>query len=216
MKDKRRIYKIISFLLFLLLSIYSLANEPLSPFNSNHSAKNYFSIYIMDRGQCVAEDLSSMLLFYNSTLDAQEALKLASIYIEEANKEGVNQDIAFIQMCLETGFLTYTGTVSATQNNFCGLGAVNKHIRGEYFPDIQTGVRAHIQHLKAYASTLDLTHASVDKRFRFVKRGSAPTIYDLTGKWASDQKYAHKLEDLLARLFLIRNQRASREIIFNF
>lgn len=213
MKKRIKYYQWVSILLFILLSLYSLAIEPYSPFNANHSEKSYFSVYIMDQGQCTAQDFSAMLLYYNADLDNNEVEKIAHTYINEAYKEGVNQDIAFIQMCLETGFLTYTGSVKSHQNNFAGLGAVSKFESGEYFPDIETGVRAHIQHLKAYGSKRDLYHDLVDKRFRFVKRGSAPTIYDLPGKWAADKQYADKLEGLLARLFLIRNQIAFKESI---
>lgn len=213
MKKTPRIYKIFALLVFVILSIYSLANEPYSPFNANHSANNYFSIYIMDQGQCSASDFSAMIMFYNPNLEYEKAEILARTYIYEAQKEGVNQDIAFVQMCLETGFLTFTGSVKPHQNNFCGLGAVNAHQPGQYFPDVQTGVRAHIQHLKAYASHYDLYHELVDTRFRYVKRGSAQTIYQLPGKWAADKDYAIKLEGLLARLFLIRNQIAFKESI---
>jgi len=216
MKKNPRIYKIFALLLFVILGIYSLANEPYSPFNTNHSSENYFSIYIMDQGQSSASDFSAMILFYNPNLEIEKAEILARTYIYEAQKEGVNQDIAFVQMCLETGFLTFTGSVKPDQNNFCGLGAVSKHESGLYFPDMQTGVRAHIQHLKAYASNNDLYHELVDSRFRYVKRGSAPTIYDLPGKWAADKDYAIKLEDLLARLFLIRNQIAFKESVSIF
>jgi hypothetical protein len=167
----------------------------------------------MDAGHCSAEDFSAMLLYYNSNLDTRQVEKLAETYVQEAKKEGVNQDIAFIQMCLETGFLSFKGTVKASQNNFCGLGAVDDSNRGEHFPDIQTGVRAHIQHLKAYGSKQALRDALVDDRFRFVKRGCASTIYDLSGKWASDKEYSLKLEDLLSRLFLIRNQIAFKNTL---
>ncbi len=201
-----RIYQWIALLLFILLGLYSLANKPYSPLYSSHSESNFYSVYIMDAGQCSAEDFSAMLLYYNSKLDSKKVEKLAETYVQEAKKEGVNQDIAFIQMCLETGFLSYTGNVKASQNNFCGLGAVGNSNQGENFPDVQTGVRAHIQHLKAYGSKQDLHDALVDDRFRFVKRGCASTIYDLSGKWAADKEYSLKLEDLLSRLFLIRNQ----------
>lgn len=211
MKKNKRIFKLFAILLFVVLSLYSLASEPYSLFNAKHNARNYFSVFIMDQGQCSARDFSAMILFYNPKLEFHKAETIAKIYIDEARKEGVNQDIAFIQMCLETGFLTFTGSVKPHQNNFCGLGAVSKYEPGQNFPDMQTGVRAHIQHLKAYGSKYDLLQELVDSRFRYVKRGSAPTIYDLPGKWASDKNYAIKLENLLNRLFLIRNQIAFQE-----
>ncbi|MCA1951165.1 MAG: hypothetical protein LDL24_11375, partial [Treponema sp.] len=60
---------------------------------------------------------------------------------------------------------------------------------------------AHIQHLKAYGSTEGLRQPLVDPRFKYVRRGSAPTIHDLAGRWASDRAYGTKLEDLLNRLY---------------
>jgi hypothetical protein len=211
LEKRHQLLKIAALLLFILLSIFSLANEPISRYKSSISTLHNFSVYIMDQGQCSASDFSAMLLYYNPDLNPTKADYLARVYVTEATKEGVNQDIAFSQMCLETGFLNFKGNVKPHQNNFCGLGAVSAHSNGEHFPDIETGVRAHIQHLKAYASTLDLILPNVDNRFRFVKRGIAPTIYELPGRWASDKEYAVKLESLLSRLFLIRYQTASRE-----
>jgi hypothetical protein len=64
---------------------------------------------------------------------------------------GLRWDYAFFQMLLETGNLTYKGDVKPDQNNFAGLGATGRGARGEKFPDISTGVRAHLQHVLMYA-----------------------------------------------------------------
>ena len=42
-------------------------------------------------------------------------------------------------------------TSSPTQNNFAGLGATGRGEPGESFKDIETGVRAHLEHLLLYA-----------------------------------------------------------------
>jgi len=168
----------------------------------------------MDNGKSSIEDLGNMLLFYNPRIDENLAEEIARIYFEESIDEGVNHDIAFCQMILETGFLNYGGSVDKSQNNFCGLGATSKRAKGESFPDMRTGVRAHIQHLKAYASHEDINKTSVDNRFRFVKRGSAKTIYALQGKWAMDPRYDKKLENLLKRLFALRQLSASNQSIY--
>ena len=115
--------------------------------------------------------------------------------------EGVNHDIAFAQMCLETGFLRYGGDVKPGQYNFCGLGATGGGEPGLSFPDPRIGVRAHIQHLKAYGSTEDLNNDLVDPRFHFVVRGRAPTIQGLTGTWAADPRYSEKITAILKRLY---------------
>jgi len=165
----------------------------------------------MDHGKSTTEDLQNMLMFYNPEIDESYAGQIASIYVEESIDEGVNHDIAFCQMALETGFLTFNGSVRKKQNNFCGLGATSKKSKGECFPDIRTGIRAHIQHLKAYASLDNISKASVDRRFRYVKRGTAKTIYALKGKWAMDPLYDQKLENLLERLFTLRQLYAHDE-----
>jgi hypothetical protein len=86
-------------------------------------------------------------------------------------------------------------------NNFCGLGAIGPEQPGERFPNPQTGVRAHIQHLKGYASTEQLNQPLVDPRYKWVKYGTAPTIYDLTGRWATDKEYGNKIYRILERLY---------------
>lgn len=196
----------------MILMMMSTANPPFRPGSMSFTSNNYYSVFIMDQGKSDIDHLASMLQFYNVKIGYEQAQEMAKIYVEESNHEGVNHDIAFCQMILETGFLKYGGDVQAIQNNFCGLGATGNKEPGEYFPDIRTGIRAHIQHLKAYASTENINHKSVDKRFRFVKRGSATTIYALPGKWASDPIYDQKLEGLLERLFQFRHFYASQNL----
>lgn len=194
------------------IMMIAIANPPFRPGNIGFTPSNYYSVFIMDQGKSDMDDLAGMLRFYNSKISEDKAQEMAKIYVEESLDEGVNHDIAFCQMILETGFLKYGGDVASQQNNFCGLGATGNRVAGEYFPDIRTGIRAHIQHLKAYASTEDITKKSVDRRFRFVKRGSATTIYALQGKWASDPLYDQKLENLLERLFQFRLIYASQDL----
>ncbi len=208
MKLQRKIY-----ILSLLLLVMGLnANEPFFPPRIIFTSQNYYSIYIMDQGKSDIDDLVSMLQFYNPDINSDKAYKIAAFYINESLDEGVNHDIAFCQMILETGFLKYGGSVKKQQNNFCGLGATGGSVAGEHFPDMQTGVRAHIQHLKAYASHKVVNNKCIDKRFKYVKRGIAPTIYGLTGRWASDPYYDKKIENLLHRLFSHRNLVAIRSV----
>lgn len=75
---------------------------------------------------------------------------IATEYMRHGEDLGVRWDYAFFQMMLETGNLTYTGDVKPEQNNFAGLGATGRGARGEKFPDVSTGVRAHLQHVLMY------------------------------------------------------------------
>ena len=79
-------------------------------------------------------------------------------------------------------------------------GAVGGGAAGETFADVRTGLRAQVQHLKAYASTDGLNNACVDKRFQYVSRGTARYVEWLAipqnpyGKgWAADADYGTKL-----------------------
>jgi hypothetical protein len=86
----------------------------------------------------------------NGKLDERFS-SIAADYMRIGEELKIRWDIAFFQMMLETGNLTFTGDVSAKQNNFAGLGATGKHVPGESFPDVATGVKAHLQHLLLYA-----------------------------------------------------------------
>ena len=80
-------------------------------------------------------------------------------------------------------------------------------VAGNSFPDVRTGIRAQVQHLKAYASSEDLNQACVDNRFQYVARESAPYVEWLGiqenpygGGWAAGRSYGYKLRSLLAEL----------------
>ena len=94
--------------------------------------------------------LMAFLESRNPNLDARFAT-IAADYMRLGEKYNIRWDIAFFQMMLETGNLKFGGDVASTQNNFAGLGATGKHVPGESFPDIETGVKAHLQHLLLYA-----------------------------------------------------------------
>ena len=158
--------------------------------------------FIMGKGESSAEKLALFLIHENNNTDREFAEELAALYIAEAATEGINHDLAFAQMCLETGFLRYGGLVIPEMNNFCGLGSIGPGQSGEWFPSVEFGVRAHIQHLQAYASEEPLAGDLVDPRYFFVRRGSSPVLRDLSGTWAADKLYAEKIELILGRLVL--------------
>lgn len=157
---------------------------------------------IESRGRCSADDLTVFFMSQNPKADRAKVKRLAQFYIEEAETEGINSDIAFSQMCLETGFLRFGGLVSEEMNNFCGLGSLGDGKKGESFPSEKTGVLAHVQHLKAYATAKPLVRPPADPRYKYVNpKGKAPTIYGLAGTWAADPNYGKKLENILTRLY---------------
>lgn len=125
------------------------------------------------------------------------------IFISEGKAEGIRGDIAFAQSCLETGNFTFKGNVKPEQNNFAGIGATGG-VSGNSFETPTLGIRAQIQHLKAYANDSALTNECIDSRFKYVARASAPYVEWLgipdnpTGHgWASGKDYGKKILDIL-------------------
>ena len=155
---------------------------------------------IMGHGN--ASELSLMVFLKNNNEQAlREFPDLHKIYRQEGTIEGVNYDIAFCQMCVETTFLRFGGDVKASQNNFAGIGALGGDAAGAAFSSARIGVRAQIQHLKAYASKEPLVQELVDPRFRFVSRGSAVLVGQLSGRWAADPNYGKKIMAMVRRLY---------------
>ena len=126
--------------------------------------------------------------------------EFCQIYYEECKTEGIKVEVAFAQAMLETGFLKFGGDVKIEQFNFAGLGAVGGGAAGASFPDVRTGIRAHVQHLKCYANSEPLKNPCVDPRWGEWLRGKAPYVSWLsiphnpygTG-WAVDANYGIKL-----------------------
>lgn len=135
---------------------------------------------IMGKAQATASQMAAFCLSKNASpqLPSCTVEELARMFIEEGEAEGVRGDVAFAQSLHETGYFKFGGIVLPTQNNYAGIGALNGNATGQAasFPDPRTGVRAQIQHLKAYASTEALVNECVDPRFSLVARGVAPYV----------------------------------------
>ena len=183
------------------VSVWSFAARPQDAAPAERPSSPSTPYNIMGQGIISPADKAAFLLGSNQAADRDFVQALALLYAEEAAIEGVNHDVAFAQMLLETGFLAFGGLVVPEMNNFAGLGSIGPGQRGLSFPDPRTGVRAHIQHLKAYACTSPLNQPLVNPRFRFVRRGSAPTISGLTGTWAADPLYDVKIKNILERMY---------------
>ncbi len=121
-------------------------------------------------------------------------LELATVFVEEGAREGVRGDIAFAQAVVETGYFGFSASVPPELHNYSGLGATGGGVKGAAFPDARTGVRAQVQHLRAYAdpslrSAADLKAPLVDPRFRFLVPNSktVPCWEQFgSGVWAAD------------------------------
>ncbi len=189
------------FLLGLQLLLSSCISQPRTGVDIDSITYRLPSTTIMQDGIKSPSSLVNFFMNENPIANKEKVERLAQLYVDEALLEGVNSDIAFAQMCLETGFLRFGGLVTEDMNNFCGLGAIDETQRGNVFETEQLGVRAHIQHLKAYGSAEPLNMELVDPRYKWVNpKGKAPTVHGLAGTWAADTQYGIKLEGILSRM----------------
>lgn len=168
--------------------------------------------------------VSQMVRYYNSNASGYDTFKakyngkyngvlakggastinqFAQIFYEEATAEGVRAEVAFTQCMKETGFLKYGGDVLPNQYNFAGIGATGV-VHGASFSNVRMGIRAQIQHLKAYGSISPLTNPCADPRFNLVKRGSAQYVEWLGIKenpngygWATSKSYGHDIVSMV-------------------
>ena len=159
---------------------------------------------IMGDATATAEQMKAYLKAKNPGV-AQSVLDMVPLYLSEGKAEGVRGDIAFAQSCLETGNFTFSGSaVTLSQNNFCGMGVTANGMKGNSFDTPQLGIRAQVQHLKAYASTDALKNACIDPRFKYVTRGCAEYAEWLGQKenparkgWAAGAGYGEKILSIL-------------------
>lgn len=170
--------------------------------SSGESTSGYMKI--MGTAAATAEQMESYLKGKNPNV-AQSVLDMIPLYLSEGKTEGVRGDIAFAQSCLETGNFTFSGSaVTLDQNNFCGMGVTSNGLKGNSFDTPQLGIRAQVQHLKAYASKDTLKNACIDPRFKYVTRGCTEYVEWLGQKenpngkgWAAGAGYGKKILSIL-------------------
>ena len=162
---------------------------------------------IMGTAVATVQQMQSYIQKVNPAVP-KSVIDMVEYYISEGKTEGVRGDIAFAQSCLETGNFTFNGSaVTLDQNNFAGIGVTKNGMKGNSFSHPWIGIRAQIQHLKAYASNEKLYGVCVDPRFCYVKRGIAPYVEWLGiqenpqgGGWAAGKNYGSKILEILGNV----------------
>ena len=150
---------------FIMSSAYSTYLDATDHFTKTVGPKGFPSAVYTDRG-------------------ASNIIDFCKILYEEAQSEGVSPEVLYGQVMKETGYLKFGNLVQPNQCNFGGLGATGPGNPGYTFGSVREGLRAQVQHLKAYGSTEPLINPCIDARFKYVSRGCAPRTVDLNGKWA--------------------------------
>ena len=159
---------------------------------------------IMGTALATVEQMRSYIRRVNPSVPAK-VIDMLPFYLTEGEAEGVRGDIAFAQSCIETGNFGFAGSaVSLDQNNFAGIGVTQNGMKGNSWDTPQLGIRAQIQHLKAYGSNEPLNQDCVDDRFKWVPRASAVYVEWLGQQenpqgagWAKGRNYGNKILTVL-------------------
>src|SRR5262245_59953187 len=158
--------------------------------------------------QCVTPGrLMAFLKLRNSELSPRYD-GIATQYMRFGEQMGIRWDYAFYQMVVETGALSHrrgnrAGDVKPEQNNFAGLGATGGGERGDSFKDIESGVRAHIEHILLYAGR-PVANPVAERTRKVHEWGvlnawqrafTRPITYaDLASKWTPTRSYPFMLQ----------------------
>lgn len=151
---------------------------------------------------------------YYGNANVPDIRNFCQIYYDEATAEGVDPALAFTQAMKETGFLKFTGQVKIEQFNFAGMCVTDASTNGDSYQNVREGIRAHVQHLKAYAvKNPAFANPVVDKRysswFAANRSGTAPYIEWLGISenpsgfgWAAEKGYGYSiLNDYMNQLY---------------
>ena len=151
-----------------------------------------------------------------------------------AVERGIEPSILISQCMVETGFFKFGGVLDASFHNTCGLKttkggsdyAASAHMR---FSSWKEGINAHADHLALYAGAKGFPKYSPhtkgypnekykhngttkDPRHFTYLYGSCKTVEGLSGKWATDKKYA---QTILKFVKEIQNTKVGNENISN-
>jgi len=139
----------------------------------------------------------------NPMIDDNFLNRLIDTYIAEAAFENINHDIAIAQMLYATSFLKSGNFVSSY--NYAGLLELPSW--NGSFASMTEGVRAHIQHIKGYASTSMNNNQIVDPRYYLLVNlkylGTVKTFDQLYVKWvglSAAPDYKKNIEAILSGL----------------
>jgi hypothetical protein len=164
------------------------------------------SRYIDGQSYVNKKGITAYVMRQNPSVNRETLNRLIDTYISETGIEGINLDIAIAQMLYATNFLR---SQRMTTHNYGGLSEQTPGWNGR-FPHrlndgMTEGVRAHIQHLKGYASTR-LNRPCVDPRYQVLVSmgywGNVKTFEQLFRTWmAGSASYEYSINGILSGLY---------------
>jgi hypothetical protein len=169
---------------------------------ASHNDNTYStpSRYIMGPRSLNRQNVITFVRTKNRVLNSGDITAIINKYFDEADYEGVNVDIAIAQMLHWTDYLKNKERVAT--RNYGGLSRIgNWNGRFPYHiprDGMTEGVRAHIQHLKAYANE-PLKRGIADPRYQLaVNRGFRGIRFDDVYRfWSENPNYGRNIENIL-------------------
>jgi hypothetical protein len=157
--------------------------------------------FVEGRGSLSKAGIIAYVKRQNTSINDNLLNKLIDTYIEEAAFENINHDIAIAQMLYATNFLK---NQRVSSHNYGGL--VELPSWNGKFANMTEGVRAHIQHIKGYASTTMNNRQIVDPRYYLLINlkylGTVKTFDQLYVRWAANPAdYKKGIERILDGLY---------------
>jgi len=161
------------------------------------SAQAGRSGFVEGKGSLNKNQIIAYIKKQNPSINDNLLNKLIDTYIEEAAFENINHDIAIAQMLYATSFLK---NQRVSSHNYGGLVEL-PNWNGK-FASVTEGVRAHIQHLKGYASVTMNNKQIVDPRYYLLINlkylGTVKTFDQLYARWSANPAgYKKSIEKIL-------------------
>jgi len=153
--------------------------------------------FVEGKGSLNKNQIIAYIKKQNPSINADLLNKLIDTYLEEAASENINHDIAIAQMLYATNFLKNQRVSSHNYGGLIELPGWNGK-----FANMTEGVRAHIQHIKGYASVTMNNTQIVDPRYYLLINlkylGTVKTFDQLYAKWAANPvNYKKNIDKIL-------------------
>lgn len=136
----------------------------------------------------------------------QRFIDVAPLYWHYGSLTGIRPEALYAQAAYETGFGRFGGIVPAEYNNWAGIKVAasngNEPEDHEQFATPDDGVRAHFNHIAAYAGLppVGVPHGRYHVVARASWAGTVTTVEELSGIWAPSTNYHTRIVNFLAEM----------------
>ncbi len=150
--------------------------------------------------------LEQALQWATSCRAQQRFIDVAPLYWQYGSLNGIRPEVLFAQAAYETGFGRFSGIVPPEYNNWAGIKVAssngNEPEDHEQFATPDDGVRAHFNHIAAYAGLPPV--GEPHGRYHVVARaswaGTVETVEQLSGRWAPSPTYHERIVAMIEEM----------------